>query len=303
VSELYCGDCLELMRSMSSGSVDMVITSPPYEDLRTYGIDFSLSGEQWVSWAVERFLECYRVSRGPVFWVLQGKTKGFRWSSTPALLMADLHRAGVNLRCPPIYHRVGIPGSGGPDWLRCDYEFIIAATPTGKLWWSNNTAVGHQPKWAPGGEMSHRHADGRRINAQLSKRLPRRQSARPSHERADKLHTKTRSDGTKELQGYTVPSLVNPGNVIRCKVGGGKMGSRLSHENEAPFPESLVEPLILSFCPPGGIVLDPFCGSGTSLAVATRLQRASIGIDIRQSQIDLSRKRVAEASAKVELFV
>lgn len=72
------------------------------------------------------------------------------------------------------------------------------------------------------------------------------------------------------------------------------MGSKLAHENEAPYPERLAEFFIRSFCPPGGIVLDPFCGSGTTLAVARRLGRQGIGIDIRQSQIDLSIKRCAE---------
>jgi hypothetical protein len=63
--------------------------------------------------------------------------------------VADLHRAGFNLRKPPIFNRVGIPGSGGPDWLRNDYEFIVCTTRTGKLPWADNTACGHPPKWAP----------------------------------------------------------------------------------------------------------------------------------------------------------
>jgi hypothetical protein len=39
--------------------------------------------------------------------------------------MAALHEAGFKLRKPPIFQRVGIPGSGGPDWLRNDYEFVV----------------------------------------------------------------------------------------------------------------------------------------------------------------------------------
>jgi len=76
------------------------------------------------------------------------------------------------------------------------------------------------------------------------------------------------------------------------------MGSKLAHENEAPFPESLVEFFIRSFCPPGGTVLDPHCGSGTSLAVAQRLGRDFIGIDVRESQVELSAKRVNEDSSR-----
>jgi DNA modification methylase len=86
--------------------------------------------------------------------------------------------------------------------------------------------------------------------------------------------------------------IANPGNVIHCKVGGGLMGSPLAHENEAPFPEKLAEFFVKSFCPPEGIVLDPFCGSGTTLAVAKRLNRHYQGIDIRQSQVDLATRRL-----------
>jgi hypothetical protein len=135
-------DCLDFLRNLPDGCVDLVFCSPPYEAARTYGIDFKLKGQDWVDWAVERFLECHRVSRGLTAWVVEGQTRKFRWSATPALLMADLHRAGVKLRKPPAYKRVGIPGSGGPDWLRNDYEFIVCASH-GKLPWSDNTAMGH----------------------------------------------------------------------------------------------------------------------------------------------------------------
>jgi DNA modification methylase len=71
------------------------------------------------------------------------------------------------------------------------------------------------------------------------------------------------------------------------------LGDCLCHENEAPFPEALAEFFVRSFCPPGGTVLDPFSGSGTTTAVALRHGRRAIGIDVRQSQIDLVAKRLA----------
>jgi hypothetical protein len=93
--------------------------------------------------------------------------------------------------------------------------------------------------------------------------------------------------------GYKPPALANPGNVIDCKVGGGRMGSPLAHENEAPFPEELAEFFVRSFAPPGSVVLDPFCGSGTTLAAALRHGRRALGIDLRESQVSLTRRRVA----------
>lgn len=261
---IFEGDCLNIMQEMPIDSVDLVFCSPPYENARTYGdLQFSLKGQDWVDWAIPRYLECVRISRGLVAWVVEGKTEQFRYSATPILLMADLHRRyNVRLRKPPIYKRVGIPGSGGPDWWRNDYEFIICSSKSSKLPWSDNTATGKPPKYGPGGAMSHRLKNGER-----------------------KHNPKT------EDQLYKPPAKANPGNVIECVVGGGNIGNRLAHENEAPFPESLVLPFVLSFCPPGGIVFDPFCGSGTTLDVAISNNRKAIGIDIRESQVKLTLTR------------
>jgi len=257
------GDCLPILRKMPTDSVDLVFCSPPYEDARSYSIEFCLYGSAWVDWCLPRYLECVRVCRGLVCFVVDAKTRNYQWSPTPAILMTELHSRGVKLRKPPIYHRVGVPGSGGPDWWRNDYELIVCSSK-GKLPWSDNTATGHAPKYPVGGRMRNR-----------------------------------RKDGSRELQTYKLPAKSNPGNVVKCIVGGGVLGSKLAHLNEAPFPELLVEPFIRSFCPPGGIVLDPFCGSGTTLAVATRLGRSSIGIDLRKDQTALTRKRIKEAKDKL----
>jgi len=265
VNRFITTDCLPWMRDQEENSVDLTVGSPPYEDARLYGMGFKLLGQEWVDWMVPIVLEAVRITRGPVMFVVEGRTRKFRWSATPALLMADLHRAGVHLRKPPAFCRNGIPGSGGPDWLRNDYEFIVCCTSGGKLPWSDNTAMGRPPKYETGGRCSNRTADGRRA---------------------------------KGNGGYAKPRISNPGNVIHCKVGGGNMGSQLAHENEAPFPETLAEFFIQSFCPPGGIVLDPFSGSATTPAVAERCGRQWIGLDIRQSQTDLGQMRITELTTE-----
>jgi len=268
---VFVGDCLDILRGMPDESVDLVLGSPPYEAARTYGIDFNLKGQAWVDWMIERWSEFQRVSRGAVVMVVEGQTRRYRWSAAPALLMADLHRKGFNLRKPPAFHRCGIPGSGGPDWFRNDYELCVVTTRGGRLPWSDNTAMGHAPRWAPGGDPSHRMPNGRRVH---------------------KVHTKHAPSG-KRQQGYNPPARANPGNVIACKVGGGRMGSHLAHENEAPYPESLAEFFIRSLCSPGGTVLDPFSGSGTTAAVAVRHGRNAVSVDIRETQVNLTARRVS----------
>lgn len=90
------------------------------------------------------------------------------------------------------------------------------------------------------------------------------------------------------------PVLANPGNVVTVTVGGGLMGSDLAHDNEAPFPESLVEFYVRSYAPEGGIVLDPFVGSGTVPAVCDKWGRKWLGIDVRESQVKLATKRIKD---------
>lgn len=318
--QFITADCLDWLREQPDDSVDLVFCSPPYEAARTYGIGFKLRGQEWVDWCVVRFVECLRVCRGLVCWNVEGQTRNYRYSATPLLLAADLHRAGVHLRKPPIFQRVGIPGSGGPDWLRNDYEFLICGTKGGRLPWSDNTACGHTPKWAPGGEMSHRtpsgerrdkwggtgHAtggEGRHANGQRKSR-PSRQGLEPKVACAlanglppgAKLHTKHNGVEMRQ-QLYVPPAKANPGNVITCKVGGGLMGHKMAHENEAPFPLKLAEFFVRSFCPPDGTVLDVFGGSGTTAHAAVIHGRKAIAVDIRESQTELQRQRIEDVLA------
>jgi len=290
-NQLIIADCLAWMREQPDNSVDLTFGSPPYEDARTYGVEYKIAGREWVAWMADRMVEMVRITKGLVAMVVEGRTRKFAYSATPILLMAELVDRGITLRKPPIFHRVGIPGSGGPDWLRNDYEFIVCATSGGKLPWSASTAMGKPPKYAPGGALSYRTQDGRRINER-------------KHNRGSKARKRTPPEAARRNGGYSPPKLANPGNVIHCKVGGGHMGHPLAAENEAPFPERLAEFFIRSFCPPGGVVLDPFCGSGTTCAVASKCGRQYVGVDIRPEAggVGTARRRLESVEAQGQLF-
>lgn len=306
-------DCLAFLRGLTPDSLDLVFGSPPYEDCRTYSVGFDLKGQAWVDWMVEVYRAATAACKGLVCFVLEGKTEDFRWSATPALLMADLHRAGFHLRKPPLYRRVGFPGSGGPDWLRNFYEFVVCVAPAGKLRWSDNTAMGHPPKWAPGGEMSYRLTDGSRVNqwgARATSGRTRRKDGstqepgRPSHAtlsfKMSKRQRGKQSSSEYDVQHYDPPAIANPGNIIECGSGGNQIGDELAHESEAPFPEKLAEFFVRSFCPPGGLACDPFSGSGTTCKVAARHGRRFLGCDLRASQVELTRRRMTDALKKDE---
>lgn len=292
---LFCGDCIDLHEFRSEipdRPVDLIFGSPPYEDARTYGIDFNLQGQAWVDWLVERCKVFQGQCCGLTALVVAGKTRNYKWSATPALLLADLHRSGFNLRSPVFFHRVGIPGSGGPDWFRNDTEFVCCFNGSGRLPWSDNTAMGNAPKYAPGGRPSHRKKNGARLNQEAGEE---REYQPPARANPGNVATLDRDETTEQQLAIVRDLLRLEGTDLQHHiVGGGLMGHKLAHENEAPFPESLAETFIRSFCPPGGMVLDPFAGSGTTLCVAQALGRRWVGVDVREDQLDVIERRLAD---------
>jgi hypothetical protein len=279
-------------------AIDLTIGSPPFMDARTYGIDAQRDCAEWIAWMLDVTAEALRVTRNCVIWLVGGVTRDRNYWPGPEGLLYEWWRRGGYAYRPLYWHKVGIPGSGGTDWFRSDVEYALCFKRPGELPWSDNTACGHPSRWAPGGEMSHRVTDGTRRNqwghSGTGQRADRRRDGstgaapRPSHRIATKAETP--GEGS-----YDPPALANPGNLLSVPVGGGLLGDELAHENEAPFPEGVPEFFIKSLCPPGGIVLDPFSGSGTSVAVALRLGRAGIGMDIRRDQAEIARHRIDDA--------
>jgi DNA methylase len=330
VSYLLCqADALRI--PLADQSVDLICGSPPYCDARTYGIGAQRGCREWVDWMMAVTTEALRVSRGAVIWIAAGVTRDRTYWPACEGLMWEWWKSGGSCYRPCYWHRVGIPGSGGDQWFRSDVEYAMCFKRPGPLPWTDNTACGHPPKWAPGGEMSHRVSDGTRrnqwggndkqtergVDGQLKKR-----SVKPSHvitsrkERgairaqavADGIGTKIVArdssvwvdDDERNEWNYVPPVIANPGNLLKFTVGGGQMGHALAHENEAPYPEEVPEFFIKSLCPPDGIVLDCFSGSGTTTVAAERNNRTGLGMDIRQSQAVIARQRISHPHAPVQ---
>lgn len=277
---------------LPTDSVDLVFGSPPYADARTYGIGAQRKCQAWIDWMLEVTSEAVRVSRGLVIWICAGVTRSHcYWPGPEGLLYEWWNRGGQCWR-PAFWHRVGIPGSGGKQWLRADVEYALCFTRCkAAIPWADNTANGHPPKWAPGGEPSHRTVNGERVNARDAMGLHRAGVMKTVR----RCTRGKRGGDTIQEDTYIPPALANPGCLIRgIKVGGGLMGHPLAHENEAPYPQRLAEWFIRSWCPPGGLVLDPFSGSGTTVAAAVTLGRRGIGADLRLSQCQLGSRRCSE---------
>lgn len=312
------------LRSLPDNSIDLMICSPPYEDARSYGIDYRLAGEAYVAWMITIVQAAAPKVKGPICIVIEGRTDDFAYSGSPFLLFADLHRLGFTLRKPGVYHRHGIPGSGGNDWFRNDWEPVLFVTRPGKLPFSDQTACGHPPRWAPGGAMSHRLSNGAKVNqwgkngGQTTRdrhgKKKTKTKPKPSHKVMTKAEVITRRNeaGERDAGEYVPPALANPGNTVQelytadevaalvawssdvshCKVGGNQMGSKLAHKSEAPFPAVLVERYVKTFTRPGDVVADCFLGSGTVCDVSVKLNRRFIGCDLRPCQVENTHRRM-----------
>jgi len=323
-------DALDFWRSFPEGHFDLAFGSPPYCDARTYGIGAVYDCLGWVEWMLDVSEAAARACKGPVFWVAAGVTRDrCYWPAVEGLCWEWWKRGGRHQLYRP-YAWVkrnedgdgsGIPGSGGDEYHRADWEYVVCLKRPGKLPWADNTALGRPPRVeAVGGEMSNRHADGVRQNERVGRGVKSRRDRWANGEapsgptrrdngaykkvrRMDPVGAKGADGEQRVTAGRPFPKLANPGNVVYARVGGGHMGHPLCHEGEAPFPERLAEFFVLSFCPPGGRVGDCFSGSGTTAAVCKRHHRDFAGCDIRQSQVDLGLRRLAEETPLMPFMI
>lgn len=265
--EVMVADAVKL--PLADKSVDMVMGSPPYagKGKRYEGIDdtdkvddngvFKDIGEVWADWMVEVTVEALRVCRGPVLWVVNSPVVKGKYIPAVEGLLCGLNVACIQVDRPLIWMKN--PAGRRLEYFVNAWEYILVITDAGQLKWNWKT-IAQPPKNSSSGAYRLRGADGKR---QMGKQYKAGQPARPI-------------------------------DVLYVPVGGGHMGSKLAGQNEAPYPEKLVMPFVKVFTNVGDTVLDPFCGSGTTVAAALKLGRCAIGTDIRQSQVDLTLQRVQE---------
>jgi len=269
IHRVETADCLSWMRSQPDQSVDLVIGSPPYaEKGERYGGSHPWPTDDWVTWMLEVTREATRITRNVVVWVVNGTVREGRYLPACEGLVWEAFKAGIVCERPCIWHKNAPPNRR--DWFGNDWEFCLAFRPEHSNRYFDWESIAEPPKYNAGGRFRQRTKTGER---RLGNAYPKNKLARPR-------------------------------DVLRVTVGGGHLGSAIAHENEAPFPEKLVWYFVNSLCPRGGIVLDPFAGSGTTLAVAVAARRRSINVDIRPEQVELMRRRLAEARrAKLSVAV
>ena len=122
LDQIICGDNCEIMRQMPSESIDLVVTSPPYDDLRAYG------GHSWdfygVAWNLKRLLK----PGGVIVWVVADATKD--GSETGSSFQQAMHfkSIGMNLHDTMVWHAPGggAKGSNLSYWQSFEFMFVVS---------------------------------------------------------------------------------------------------------------------------------------------------------------------------------
>lgn len=308
------GDAVRL--PFADKTFDLCVGSPPYLEARLYledGEDKEIARGcfSWVKWMLRVTIEALRVTKGPVIWVVAGTTKDYNYQPGPEGLLWEWWKRGGDCHClrPTYWYRSGIPGSGGDQGYRNDVEYCLWFKRPGKMPYANPKANGHRPKFLDvqgrpmndiGQAMQLFDGDGGEMCVS-SRRKPRNnmggalcttgKDGRIVPRKPTKNGNRICKE-TGEFQQYNEPVIANPGNLLKTINGGGNLGHQMAHQNEAPYHIDVPKFFINSHCPPGGLVLDPFSGSGTTVHAAVELGRRGVGLDLRHSQCLLSRKRV-----------
>jgi site-specific DNA-methyltransferase (adenine-specific) len=258
-TQLIIANSLEWLRKQGDNAYDFSIQSPPYADKgnRYGGIAKKWPLKEWVPWMLEYVVELTRVTKGLVMLVVNSRIHKAHYEPSVELLLCETYKLGILCERPLIWLKNSPPNRNGVYFSNTHEHILAFASEPGFFFdWMS---IATEQKYANGGDFCQRGQTGKRTK------------------------------GSKYPQGP-----VRPRDVIQVPVGGGLMGwDRACKEGEAPYPENLIEPLIKSCCPVGGTVLDVFVGSGTTAAVARRLGRGGIGIDIREEAIELSRRRLS----------
>lgn len=261
---LFCGDCLKQMKNMDGGSVNLTVTSPPYDNLRNYNGNIE-------GWNFDKFkeiaLELYRVTAdgGIVVWVVGDATIKGSETGTSFKQALWFMECGFKLHDTMIYEKnsSAFPAARTSKRYTQIFEYMFVFCK-GKIR-NDITLLCDKPnKWAGHTNWGN--------NTQYNK---------------DGVLKKT--NDIKPVPDFSLRN-----NIWKYSVG---FNDKTGHP--AVFPEKLAEDHILSWSNVGDTVLDPFMGSGTTGKMAVLNDRDFIGIELDETYFNVAKQRI-EKYAKMQ---
>lgn len=282
---VYTGDALDVLRGLPDGSVNCCVTSPPYYALRDYGMDGQIGREsspkEYVSRLTEVFAEVRRILRPDgTLWLNLGDTYAGRGEGEikPKDLIGIPWMAAFALRDDGWYLRNDIiwmkenpmPESVKDRCTRC-HEHIFLFSKS-KQYFFDYKAISEPVTESTKERLKRGIAGSNKYGAPI-----------PGQPKVQTINL-PRGHGT--ISEGDINPLRSKRDVWIVNTVPFKGG------HYAAYPPKLVESCILAGCPVGGVVLDPFMGSGTTGMVAKQHDRHYVGIEINPDYTALAEARI-----------
>lgn len=323
-----CGSTINVLSQFPSESFDFCMTSPPYWGQRQYssgGVGLEDTPADYIDNLLGIFQEVHRLLKATgSFWLNIGDTYDNKTlAAIPwRVAIALIDRQGWILRNSIVWNKV----KGGPDnsldRLRNVHEEVFHFVKISKGYFYDVDAIRKRPresKVVKGAVVSATGVSGVRYKRQieLSTALTREEKmtafnaldgvlrqvergeisdfrmAIRGQQRTTHSDSERVSGRAKELhqKGFYFlkyhPNGTKPGDVWDII----PEDTQKRDGHYAAYPEDLCKIPLIATCPPDGIALDPFCGTGTTNLVSMQLGRKSVGIDISEEYIALAKRR------------
>jgi site-specific DNA-methyltransferase (adenine-specific)/site-specific DNA-methyltransferase (cytosine-N4-specific) len=250
---VYLGDCTERLKELDSDSIDLIVTSPPYADQRskTYG---GITPDNYVEWFLPVSEELLRVLKPTGTFILNIKEKvvnSERHTYVLELILAMRKQKWLWTE-EFIWHKKNCYPGKWPNRFRDSWERLLQFNKNRKFKMFQEEVMVPTGDWA---------------KTRL-KKLSKTDTTRDE--------SKVGSGFGKNISNWTNRDKAYPTNVLQ-------LATECSNKNHsAAFPSHLPEWFIKLFTSERDVVLDPFAGSGTTLKIARRMNRHSIGIEINK---------------------
>ena len=306
---IYIGDCLEVLKTLPDESVHCCVTSPPYYALRDYGMEEQIGREatpkEYISRLTEVFTEVRRVLRSDgTLWLNIADT--YAGKGNQGDFVDPKNPKGRNGQAVALNYKV--EGCKPKDMIGIPWMLAFALRDSG--WYLRNDIIWMKENPMPESckdrcSRCYEHIfllsksrkyffDAKAISEPIApataERLKRGMKGGNKYGKPVPGQPQTQTINRPRAHGEITDSMINPMRNKRDVWVVNTVPFKGGHY--AAYPSKLVEPCLLAGCPEGGIVLDPFFGSGTTGMVAKQLNRHYIGIELNPEYAELAKARI-----------
>ena len=257
------GDCLELMKKIPDSCIDLIVTSPPYDDLRTYNGNV----DQWCFEKFQRIAEeLYRITKegGTMVWIVADSVRDGDESGVSFRQALMFKKIGFKLKDTMIYIKNGGINAGALNAYQQKFEYMFVLTK------------------------------GKQKTCNLLR-------DRPNKYVENRVKRKKQKDGTYKEQHFRASKYGVRYNYWIYDTGAGKSTTdEFAFEHPAIFPEKLAEDHILSWSNEGDVIFDPFLGSGTTAKMAVLNKRHYVGCELDSNYFRIACQRLDAAEKKMK---